>query len=154
MVIVEKIRTTTPTLIWVIISVSVGLYIISLMNTAISITDYNGRGSFSGLELLLHGGVGVILGGLLEWFIWLANPLYIMAIIKLFQKKHNALTFSGISSLLALSFLLWDEILVSGSGRNETITSFDIGYYLWTSSLITLTVGLLINKIKRRPTTE
>ncbi|MGV3538250.1 MAG: hypothetical protein ACO1OQ_00475 [Rufibacter sp.] len=132
----------------VTLAISSIIYICSLFQNGITFLDENGEGlttgSFSSIELLLYGGIGILGGGLLEWIIWLANPFYFYSIYLLILGKNNAANFILIGSILALSFRAWHEILVSESGRNATIISFDLGYYLWLGSFLLLLFGAII----------
>lgn len=93
------------------------------------------------------GGLSILGGGLFEWIIWLANPLYFLSVITFFNKKGQAKVLSLVSTIVALSFLGWKKILVSESGRLGEIDSLDLGYWLWTLSLMTATIGMFLPKI-------
>jgi len=87
-------------------------------------------------------------GGLLEEVIWLADPFYYYLIYLLILGKNEAIKFLVFSCLLALGFRAWNEILVSESGRNAEIISFQLGYYLWLGSFIILLLGMLVKQRK------
>ena len=137
------------------LTISLVIYLCSLFLEGLTYLDITRDGSFqksySSLELLLVGGIGVLGGGLLEFIVWLANPFYYYSIFLLISGKKEALKFLVFSNLLALSFRAWNEILVSESGRNAEITSFELGYYLWLGSFIILLLGTFIEKRRITP---
>ena len=61
--------------------ISLTVFIVSLTQTALTYNDFDGQKIHSSLSLLFMGGLAILGGGLLEWFIWLANPLYVLALI-------------------------------------------------------------------------
>lgn len=89
------------------------------------------------------GGLAILGGGLLEWIIWLANPLYFLAIIFLFKSNKTSIKFSVAATILALSFTTWKEILAAENGRTATVESLNLGYWLWVLSLTILSIGTI-----------
>ena len=125
-----------------ILFISLLLFGLSLTQTAVYFTGYKQATSYSSIAMLLTGAIGVVGGGTLEWLIWLANPIYLYALICLTRGEINkALFISFIALAIALSFRLWHTILVSESGRVAPISSFGAGYYFWLASIATLFVG-------------
>ena len=57
------------------------------------------------------------------------------------KSKNIAKYFSLLSVLIAISFVFWDSILVSESGRLGKIETLEYGYWLWIFGLLTLTIG-------------
>jgi hypothetical protein len=139
-----------PKVLRIFIAISLFLFALSLSQTAIFYDDYNGSGKYGGLELFLSGGIGILGGGVLEGLIWLANPLYFLAIFLTFRKSKFAIVPCAIGAMLAYSFGTWEEILVAENGRNATITSLGNGYMLWLWSLFILTLGLVYNFISQK----
>ena len=126
------------------IVLSLVLFGISLTQNAI-VKNYNDEiSSVSSLEFFFMGSTAFIGGGLLEQIIWLANPLSLFAIIYLFKDNRKTIILSLIASVLAVSFSFWSEILGAESGSMAKIVSLESGYYLWLSSIFTLTIGILI----------
>jgi len=121
------------------------VYVISLTQPAISSTELEDK-TLSGIATLVMGGLSILGGGIFEWIIWLANPLYFLSVILFFNKKGQAKVLSLVSTTVALSFIAWKKILVSESGRLGEIDSLDLGYWLWTLSLMTLTIGMFLSK--------
>lgn len=81
--------------------------------------------------------------------IWLANPLFLISLFQFFfSKKLNlALVSSLIASFLAFSFLRIDEIIKNEGGSSGQITEYLLGYWLWTTSIILLSITLISNKV-------
>ncbi|MBL0065623.1 MAG: hypothetical protein IPP38_11555 [Bacteroidetes bacterium] len=86
------------------------------------------------------GGLAILGGGLLEWLIWLANPVYIFALIFFYKSNKTSKLVSIIATILALSFTTWKEILAAENGRTATIESLNLGYWLWVLSLTLLSI--------------
>jgi uncharacterized membrane protein YhaH (DUF805 family) len=124
-----------------LLTISLIVYVISLTQTAISSNELEDK-TLSGIACLVMGGLAILGGGILEWIIWLANPLYFLSIVLLFNSNKMAKIFSSLATIIALSFTAWKEILVSESGRNGRIDSLDLGYWLWILSLTILTIGI------------
>lgn len=92
-------------------------------------------------------------GGITGFLFWLANPIYIISIIKIIRNKRSGFILSLIASLIATSFSFIDEITANSSGSLSKITSLELGYKLWLSSLLILTIGtslsILLTKKKK-----
>ena len=81
------------------------------------------------LNFFLIGSTAILGGGVLEWIIWLANPISLISIVLfLYNDKYlkRALQLNCIALLLSGSFYFWKEILVSESGATGKIISFEI----------------------------
>ena len=50
------------------------------------------------------GSIAILGGGLLEWLIWLANPLCLISIFCLIMDKPVATKFNIVAVILAISF--------------------------------------------------
>jgi hypothetical protein len=123
------------------ITISLALYIYSFTFDAFSF-NYQGINNMSSLEAFLMGSTAVLGGGTYEWLIWLANPLYFIAILCLMFEKKIALHFASVSIILSLSFLSLNTILAAESGTRGEILSIKSGYYIWLSSITILTIGV------------
>jgi hypothetical protein len=128
----------------IIAVISLALFVTSLTQVAFIVDDYNGKGVYSSIEVFVVGATAVLGGGLLESFIWLANPLYLFSMFLFISGNRSALKISCIASLIASSFSLWHEVLVCENGRNAPITSLNAGYYLWLSSLCVMMIGIFV----------
>lgn len=115
---------------------------LSLTLTAITYKDYDGIHSISGLSLLLSGSTAVLGGGLPEWIIWLANPLYFYSIFAFKKGNLSARKASKAATILSFWFLTWQQILVSANGRQALITHRNFGYWLWVASIVILTISI------------
>jgi len=133
-----------------ILLLSLTVYIISLTKNAITYNDFDGQNTYSSYSLLFMGGVAILRGGLFEWFIWLANPLYFVGIFLFFKTQKKSIYFSATATIISLSFTTWKEILVSENGRVAKIQTLNPGYWLWTISLTILTIGTIyyFNRMK------
>ena len=123
--------------------ISLTVFIVSLTQTALTYNDFDGQKIHSSLSLLFMGGLAILGGGLLEWFIWLANPLYVLALIFFFKSNKTSKVVSITATILALSFTTWKEILAAENGRTATIVSLNLGYWLWVLSLTILSIGTI-----------
>ena len=117
-----------------VLLISLTVFIVSLTQTALTYNDFDGQKMHSSISLLFMGGLAILGGGLLEWFIWLANPLYILALIFFFKSNKTSKKFSITATILALSFTTWKEVLAAENGRTATIESLNLGYWLWVLS--------------------
>ena len=126
-----------------ILLISLTVFVVSLTQTALTYNDFDGQKIHSSVSLLLMGGLAILGGGLLEWLIWLANPLYFLAIIFLFKSNKTSKKVSIAATILALSFTTWKEILAAENGRTATIESLNLGYWLWVLSLTILSIGTI-----------
>lgn len=99
------------------------------------------------IYILIFGSVSFLFD-FLEWLVWVANPLYFLSIY-LFKKGHSSgIYVSAISTLLTFSLLTFSSLTITGSGRTDKIISFNIGYWFWTASLITLTIAIVVRRIR------
>jgi hypothetical protein len=124
-----------------IILISLLIFIISLTQTAITYHDYDGTKTHDGISLFLVGGIVILGGGLPEWFVWLANPFYLIGIILFLKSKKLSRIFSALAILLALCFISFKEILAAENGRMATVQALNIGYWLWVASMAIFTIG-------------
>lgn len=117
-----------------------------------------GGGNGEGLLCLIFGALGIVifplflielLSGNIDYgylwnFVWLANPLYVAVIFLLCKSKYKqAIKFSGISLLLASSFIFCDRLVTSESGSPREIGAKDIGYFLWLSAFVVMFVACI-----------
>jgi hypothetical protein len=119
------------------------VYAVSLTQTAFTYNGFDGQKTISSLEALFMGMLAILGGGMLEWIIWLANPLYFFGIITFFYGRKLSIKASFAATALAFSFTTWKEILVSENGRTAKIESLNSGYWLWLSSLAILALGTI-----------
>lgn len=123
-----------------IVVTSIIVFAISLTQNAFTakLAESNGMSS---LECFLTGSIAFLGGGIAEQFVWFANPLLLISIYFLWNDNRKAILISLASFLIALSFMLWDEVLKSESGATTKILSLELGYYLWIASIGILLIG-------------
>ena len=63
----------------VILITSLTIYTLSLCSPAITSNELEDK-TLYGIATLVMGGLSFLGGGILEWLIWLANPLYLLGI--------------------------------------------------------------------------
>lgn len=119
---------------------------ISLLAIALTQKCYCTTGSCGdSIAAFLFGLFGVFVGG--AALCWLANPLLILSWIFIKNNKLS-LIMSVLSTLIAISFLLFDEIIADEAGHYSRIIGYELGYWIWVSSNgIMLFGNYLINKI-------
>jgi len=88
-------------------------------------------------------------GGFYEGCIWLANPLYFSGLLLLYKMKKSISFFLlFISSILALSFLSYENLTMTKSGRIAPIMELNSGYFLWLTSIVSAFIFSLFLKVK------
>lgn len=125
------------------------IYITSLFFKAITYKDFDGVKSFSSIEIFLFGFFAFLGGGIFEFLIWLANPLFFVSLISSIKSSNKlSLIFSAISLIISLSFLCWNKIIVSESGRIATIIEYNFGYWIWISAILLLVIYNIVKLSK------
>jgi len=71
---------------------------------------------------------------------WLANPLLIFSWFTIKRTKVSFI-FSLCSSILAISFLFFDEVMINEAGHYGKVTSYELGYWLWVLSSLIMLMG-------------
>lgn len=129
--------------------ISLLIFISSLFFTAFKVLEIKEIRDYNSFELLLIGGISFLGGGTFEFFIWSANIWFFVSIVCLFFKKFFASIIIGVIALsISGSFIFWDSVLVSESGREATIYSLEIGYFLWLASILILIFSSIYLRIK------
>jgi hypothetical protein len=137
------------------------IFCVSLTQNAI-VYEYQGKQTHSSISVFLMGGTAILGGGLLEWFIWLANPIAFVSCIRFLREtipqtkiepvlripipnpKPTSHWISIIAAATAWSFSFWNEILATESGTTGEILGFESGYWLWVSSFTALSTSINI----------
>ena len=133
----------------ILLIISIGIFLLSLSQKTYCHND-NCGGLGSGFFLLILGWFGLFVGG--AGFCWIANPLLILSWILIRVKIIASLILSGISTVIMISFLFFDKIMVDEAGHYGEITGYGLGYWLWmTSSLVTFVGSLLILLKTKKP---
>jgi hypothetical protein len=79
---------------------------------------------------------------------WYANPSLLISLLQLKRGNYKkALTYSSLSVLLALSFLLNERIIVNEGGGKSEIIAYGLGYWFWLSSLVINFIGIALTTI-------
>lgn len=92
--------------------------------------------------VFLLGGLAVLMGG--AGITWLANPLLIACWFLFKRELKTAMWLSVGSTLISLSFLLFDSVLANESGQSQQVIAYKPGYWLWVLSNITMLVATFI----------
>lgn len=82
-----------------------------------------------------------------EGFVWVANLLYFLGIVLMIKRNYKAVFAFIISSFLAISFMFFDNITITKSGRIAPIIELESGYFLWLISILFLTFSSLYLKV-------
>lgn len=129
------------------IFISLCLLIFSLTQDAFFIDEPEGPKAYADSSFLFFlGWMSFLGGGLVPFIIWLANPIYFLAIIFTIRHDKNALLLSIIPIILASVFMMLPSILTSESGSTSAITSRGLGFYLWFSAFLVLFSGVFIEQ--------
>lgn len=132
---IEKIRRR----IWIVTLI---IYCASMLcPTYCTIREYGGEscsGILSGLGATLFGWLGILVGGKGIYLVWFANPLFIIGLIMNKKSPTSALILSIIACILSLAFLLGGEVLINEAGHVAQISTLQIGYWLWLTSMVLL----------------
>jgi len=90
-------------------------------------------------------------GGFQEGLIWLANPFYFIGLFLLYRMKKNAAILSlFISCILALFLFTFENLTMTRSGRIAQIIELNSGYFIWLTSILSLTFYSIYFKIKNK----
>ncbi|MBK1897593.1 hypothetical protein [Chryseobacterium paridis] len=126
-------------------------FLISLFFTAFSVVDMGKTIDYKSGELLFFGSISFLGGGILEFFIWTANVWLLLAILFLYKKEYViAILLSLLALIISLSFVFWNEILVSENGRMGEIYGLKTGYFLWVLSIFFMMGSSIYLRIKFR----
>lgn len=124
------------------ILLSLACFVSALFFPAFYIDRQGNPEAWADSVLLLFMGVIFPLGGAFVPFLfWLANPIYIIAIIFTMRKNSKGLYLSCTSLILAVIFSQMDTIMTSESGHSSKIISLELGFKLWLISFVILTAG-------------
>ncbi|QDU35931.1 hypothetical protein Mal4_02130 [Maioricimonas rarisocia] len=95
------------------------------------------------LGVLLFGWAEILLEG---FSAWLANPLWLLTLVLILVPVPRPLplatSLAGLA--LALSFLLYESILLDEAGNKGEILGYGPGYWLWGASFVALLVTSML----------
>lgn len=117
------------------------LLVASLTQNAFAYHDVEGNHQLHATEAAFMGAIAVFGGGILEWIIWFANPLALLGLVFILVNNRNAKKCITLAIALALSFIFWDNVLITFDGSEVTIIRLGAGYWLWLASLCVLRVA-------------
>lgn len=80
------------------------------------------------------------LGPLEGQFSWFANVFFLIALLK-YRKPETSSIFGFIALAFALSFLVYEEIVVSYESSYGDVTAYGAGYMLWVASIGIFSLG-------------
>jgi hypothetical protein len=83
-----------------------------------------------------------------EGCIWLANPLYFIGLFLLYKKNNRAIFPLVCSSMLVLTFLGFENLTMTKSGRLAPIIELKSEFFLWLTSILFVTFSSVYLKIK------
>ncbi|WP_160164131.1 hypothetical protein [Nafulsella turpanensis] len=94
---------------------------------------------------------GNFVGG--AFICWLANPLLILSWLVFYKGNTKVpLVLSCLSTILAFSFLIFEEIMINEAGHYGAITGYGVGYWLWSLSSLIMVLGSLLTIFNGRRT--
>ncbi|BBI69064.1 MULTISPECIES: hypothetical protein [Psychrobacter] len=123
------------TLIKITLGVSIGLMLLALTQEAYCTAE----GCMHSMMAFIFGIFGMFIGGN-ETLTWFANPLLILAWLLIKYRKTSFLL-SLLSTLIAVSFLMFDEVVVTEAGHSSMTTRYALGYWLWVGSHAVMVLG-------------
>jgi len=132
----KSIRFTT-------LGLSVALFLVALTQKCYCTTSLCG----DSILVLIFGFFGMFFGG--AALCWVANPLLITSWI-LVKKSKTSLFLSLLSALIAMSFMLFDEVIDDEAGHYNRIIEYKVGYWLWVASHLTMFLGNLVIRKKEQ----
>ncbi|KUJ50958.1 hypothetical protein [Chryseobacterium sp. JAH] len=125
------------------------IFVSSLFFTAFTVVDLGKSENYKSILIFLFGIISFLGGGILEFFVWSANIWFFVSIFFFFKKKYSlSITFSTIATITALSFIFWNNILISENGRKGIINTLEAGYFLWIAAFLSLLISGVYLKIK------
>nr|WP_294943951.1 hypothetical protein [uncultured Mucilaginibacter sp.] len=121
--------------------ISCGVYLASLTQTGYC-TEANCDSI--GIGCLVGGIIGVLSGG--AALTWLANPFIFTSWFTVYNNPKLSIFASIAAVLIALSFLLFNQIMKDEAGNYSKITAYGLGYWLWLLSAAIMVAGNLYAK--------
>jgi len=134
--------------IYLKITVSLSLLLFALSFTQSAFYTGNPESpEISSAFLFAFGWSAFLAGEYLKLLIWLANPLYIFAIVMCGFNRRYTIVSAIAALLLSLYFLTIETFATSelGTGPYYTIESLGNGYWLWLSSIAVLAIGSVLS---------
>jgi len=126
---------------------SVILFIVALTQPCYCTAQECGE-PFEGLLLLVVGVFGLF--SFPAGVTWLAN-LTIFIAWRSFKNPKRALIWSAIGLGIALSFMLFKQVMVNEAGGISNVTQYQLGYYLWVASFVGMLASSFISYRQSQP---
>jgi hypothetical protein len=124
------------TLFWA----SIVLYAASLLTEGFYVEGVAPRALSPGWSELAFGWISLFQGTLA----WLANPaLFLGWFVYRSRRPGMATACSCVALILMISFLFVKTVVVSEAPTFARVTGYGVGYWLWTSSALSLVLGSL-----------
>ena len=126
----------------VFLLLSVGLYLLSLTQTALP--------GYLGWEVLLFGWLGIF--QTIANTTWIANVTLLASwIANITSERVVAVSLSVITVVVAAVFLVCKNIIMGEDGTLRPIEGYFLGYWLWLASMITALVSALLKASPDKP---
>ena len=125
----------------IVVSMSVCLFFASFFWPAYVVDRANGVAD--PIAIFLTGWMGVFTGSF-ACIAWLANPLFVIALILFVRNRSAAIFVCLLAFVVAASFLLFHTIIDDEAGHYATITEHKTGYWLWLGSIGMLLISMVI----------
>jgi len=134
------------------LGIAICLFLVSFTLPAFYIDGPEKDAWSSPIALFLLGWLGLGLG-YFSCISWLANPLFILAVLLFLRNKKIAVLPAVLAIACAVSFLFAHTIPLGESGNEAKIEEYKAGYWLWLTSIILLT-GVMLIQVFRRTLSE
>ncbi|MET3193770.1 hypothetical protein [Bacillus sp. OAE603] len=129
----KKFNTIALIVIW-------ALFCISLKLPALTTASGD---KFGGLVMLLIGWLG-ILAGMMSTVSWYANLFFVYISIQTLRGKKTSISHLFML-LLAILPLFPMELMLDEGGTTSIVTEHNLGFYLWFSAIVLLSILVFIN---------
>lgn len=123
-----------------ILYLSIGIYCFSLTQKCFC-TSVNCGEAGEGAALLISGVFGWF--SCSAWFAWLANPALLISLLALKKKPWRSVFASFFALCFSLYFLTVKETIINEAGGVSSIEEYELGYWLWVTSIFTMFSGNL-----------
>jgi hypothetical protein len=98
------------------------------------------NGCISSFVAVLFGFLGITTGGIAN-LCWVANPLLYMSWMTFYKDTKSSLIYSLLASVISFMFIFATRVAVDEGGSPRRIQSLEIGYWLWLSSILIISIG-------------
>ncbi|GGD31484.1 hypothetical protein [Flavobacterium orientale] len=129
-----------------LVTLSLIFYLVSLFLPAIYVfvPSFGKSISYDGWYALFVGSLSATMN-VKQALIWLVNPIYLLALFSMKFRPKIALFFSLFVLITSLTFLGFENIQYTWSGRVMFINSLGFGYWFWSISFVLLLVAAFMN---------